>query len=82
MGAVKRQATINPDYYIWKSLEGTLSKMYCAYLAEDYVTQGEDKLKACVNKMQRPVAKAKAVRAKLVPCRRPYLKAYLSRSHP
>jgi hypothetical protein len=33
-GAVKRQATINPDSQIWKSLEDSLPKMYCADLAE------------------------------------------------
>ncbi len=52
-GAVKRQATINPDSWIWKSLDDSLPKMYCADLAEAYVMQGKNKLEAYVNKMVR-----------------------------
>jgi hypothetical protein len=55
--AVKRQATINPDSQIWKSLEDSLSKIYCVDLAEAYVMPGEYKLKACVEKMLRAEAK-------------------------
>jgi hypothetical protein len=47
-GDVKRQATINPDSRIWKSLEDSLPEMYCADLAEAYNTQGEYKVEACV----------------------------------
>ncbi len=50
MGAVKRQASINPDSQIWKYFEDSLPKMYCVELAEAYVTQGKNKLKAYVNK--------------------------------
>jgi hypothetical protein len=50
MGAVKRQATINPDSQIWKSLEDSLPKIYCANIAEAYVMQGEYKLEACVKR--------------------------------
>jgi hypothetical protein len=39
LGAVIRQATINLDAQIWKSLEDSLPKMYCADLTEAYVTQ-------------------------------------------
>ncbi len=60
-GAVKRQAIINPDIEILNSLEDSLPVMYCADLAEAYVTWGEYKLKACVKKMLRAKAKAKAV---------------------
>ncbi len=38
-----------------------MSKIYCTDLAEAFVTQGEYKLKACVNKMLGAAAKAKAV---------------------
>jgi hypothetical protein len=62
MGAVKRQATINPDSQIWKTLEDSMLKMYCVDLAEAYVMLGEHKLEACVKKMLRAEAKAKAVR--------------------
>jgi hypothetical protein len=44
--------------------------MYSADLAENHVMQGEYKLEACVKKMLRAEAKAKAV-PKLVPSRRP-----------
>ncbi len=37
--AVIRQAIINPDSQVRKSLEDSLPKMYCADLAEAYVTQ-------------------------------------------
>ena len=39
--AVIRQATINLDSRVWKSLEDSLPKMYCADLAEAFVTQAE-----------------------------------------
>jgi hypothetical protein len=39
LGAIIRQATINPDSLIWKSLEDSLPKMYCADLSEAYVMQ-------------------------------------------
>jgi hypothetical protein len=37
--AVIRQATINLDSRVWKSLEDSLPKMYCADLAEAWVMQ-------------------------------------------
>jgi hypothetical protein len=61
MVAVKRQATINPGSQLWKSLEDSLPKMYCADLAEAYVAQGEYELEVYVKKMLRAKAKAKAV---------------------
>jgi hypothetical protein len=65
-GAVKRQATINPDSQMWKPLEDSMPKMYCLDLAEGYVMQGEYKLKACVKKMLKAEAISKAV-AKISP---------------
>jgi hypothetical protein len=66
VGAVERQASINPDSQIWKSLEDSLPKLYCADLAEAYVTWGKNKLEAYANKMVRAAAKTKAV-AKISP---------------
>jgi hypothetical protein len=37
--AVIRQATINLDSRVWKSLGDSLPNLYCVDLAEDYVTQ-------------------------------------------
>jgi hypothetical protein len=37
--AVIRQATINLNSQVWKSLEDSLPKLYCVNLAEAYVTQ-------------------------------------------
>jgi hypothetical protein len=37
--AVVRQATINLDSQVWKSLGDSLPKLYCVDLAEAYVTQ-------------------------------------------
>jgi hypothetical protein len=37
--AVVRQATINLDSRVWKSLEDSLPKLYCIDLAEAYVMQ-------------------------------------------
>ena len=37
--AVVRQATINLDSQVWKSLGDSLPKLYCIDLAEAYVTQ-------------------------------------------
>jgi hypothetical protein len=40
--AIVRQATINLDSQVWKSLEGSLPKLYGIDLAEAYVTQESD----------------------------------------
>jgi hypothetical protein len=37
--AVVRQATINLNSQVWKSLEDSLPKLYCIELVEAYVTQ-------------------------------------------
>jgi hypothetical protein len=39
LGAVIRQATINLNSRVWKSLEDSLPKLYCVDLVEAYVTQ-------------------------------------------
>jgi hypothetical protein len=37
--AVVRQATINLDSQLWKSLRDSLPELYCVDLAEAYITQ-------------------------------------------
>ena len=48
---VLRQATINLDSRVWKSLEDSLPKLYCVDLAKAYVTQERDSSRIlCENK--------------------------------
>jgi hypothetical protein len=43
--AVVRQATINPDSQVWKSLWDSLPELYCVDLAKAYVTQENGSLR-------------------------------------
>ncbi len=51
--AVIGQATINLDSRVWKSLEDSLSKLYCADLAEAYVMQESASARLMCRKMRK-----------------------------
>jgi hypothetical protein len=48
--AVIRQATINLNSQVWKSLEDSLPELYCSDLAEAYVTQESVSLRIFVRR--------------------------------